>query len=281
MSWFSDMFDKAYQRWLARQAAGMSWVARDGWVNPVPRLRNDAGVTVTPQISSPYGSPRDGGARIHRGVDIMYAREFPGDVDKPTHSKRHYMPTGVIQVVAVGPGVVSKKTGRDSKGRLRVTLDHSHVAGFGPLATFYTHLERILVDVGDSVVAGQVIGVVGATGTDLNHLHFEMWFTSRGPKYPDWTVDPAPWLASFGWTTVQGPHRDGPGDTYLESGSLVAGAGEPPSYPTKRDIPDGVDSPGTRDVPWRDIEREMPGGNDGHEGDDPLGAIIVGAGVLI
>jgi murein DD-endopeptidase MepM/ murein hydrolase activator NlpD len=41
----------------------------------------------------------------------------------------------------------------------------------------YLHLseEGVLVDVGDDVTMGDVIGLVGTTGTSIPHLHFEVW----------------------------------------------------------------------------------------------------------
>jgi murein DD-endopeptidase MepM/ murein hydrolase activator NlpD len=60
-----------------------------------------------------------------------------------------------------------------------VFIDH----GAG-LLTGYLHLSRVLVAPGDTVTAGQVIGLVGATGRVTGpHLH---WFASYG----EITVDP-------------------------------------------------------------------------------------------
>ena len=64
------------------------------------------------------------------------------------------------------------------------------------VATFYTHLERLLVTptanvkAGERVRAGQPIGIIGADpldGEHLKHLHFEIWL--GGPKD---AIDPAP-----------------------------------------------------------------------------------------
>ncbi len=75
-------------------------------------------------------------------------------------------------VVAVRPGTVAtaETTGYNSGYGSYVRIDH----GEG-LSTLYAHLGRVLVVVGDTVLAGQPIGTVGMTGfTTGPHLHFEV-----------------------------------------------------------------------------------------------------------
>jgi murein DD-endopeptidase MepM/ murein hydrolase activator NlpD len=72
-------------------------------------------------------------------------------------------------VFATGIGVV-KSTDRESGYGNTVVIDH----GFG-YETFYAHLSRIKVQVGQKVNRGDVIGFVGSTGTSTApHLHYEV-----------------------------------------------------------------------------------------------------------
>jgi len=54
--------------------------------------------------------------------------------------------------------------------------------------TAYMHQSEILVEVGDRVEAGQLIGLVGGTGRVQGpHLHWEVWVGGV-------QVDPLDWL---------------------------------------------------------------------------------------
>ena len=72
-------------------------------------------------------------------------------------------------VFATGIGVV-KEASRETGYGNRVVIDH----GFG-FETFYAHLSKINVTVGQKVNRGDVIGFVGSTGTSTApHLHYEV-----------------------------------------------------------------------------------------------------------
>ena len=163
------------------------------WVWPVPRYQGRA-----PVISNGFGTVYPDGSR-HKGVDVMFARAA-GDAFKPgspNGSRGFVMPDG-IHALAASDGVVwsAMQTPRG----FAVVIDHSP----RKVATFYTHLERLLVSptanakAGERVRAGQPIGIIGADPLDpahLKHLHFELWLGG-----PSQAVDPAPAMCS--WESV-------------------------------------------------------------------------------
>lgn len=116
---------------------------------------------------SPFGADRDGGTRLHEGVDIAVPKLSP--------------------VVAVADGTVDWVQ-RDAEGRSGVAVGIRHRDGWRSL---YIHLNndtygsndgmgngvRPGLEVGDQVIAGQVVGWVGNSGNAENsspHLHFEL-----------------------------------------------------------------------------------------------------------
>ena len=77
-------------------------------------------------------------------------------------------PAGTPIRAALG-GTVIKSTYHNSLGNYTV-IDHG-----GGLTTGYAHQSRRLVSVGDTVEAGEVIGLVGSTGNSTGaHLHLEV-----------------------------------------------------------------------------------------------------------
>jgi murein DD-endopeptidase MepM/ murein hydrolase activator NlpD len=117
-------------------------------------------------LTSPFGE-RDhvmggGGTRFHAGIDLS-------------------VPTGTpIRAAQEGIVVFAGYNGAYGKA---VKLDHPH--GF---STLYAHNSRILVHVGQTVKAGQVIGLSGSTGRSTGpHLHFEV-------HKDGWPVDPLQYL---------------------------------------------------------------------------------------
>ena len=187
------------------------------WVWPVPRWNGRA-----PVISDGFGSPRPGGIR-HGGVDVMFAR-LSSDAFKPgtptPNGSAHFVMPDQLDAVAASDGVVWSAT-QTPRG-FAVVIDHAPVA---KVATFYTHLEKLLVAKGDHVRAGQPIGIIGADPLDpehVKHLHFELWLGGPGHR-----VDPAPLMR--GWSAVADPGALVARNGSLSSYRTVGASGEP--YP--------------------------------------------------
>lgn len=102
--------------------------------------------TVGGYVSSPMGT-RWG--RMHRGIDIARPSNY--------------------SILAADNGVVVS-TGADGSYGNRIIVDHKN--GY---RTLYAHLSSIDVSPGQTVTAGQKIGVMGSTGRSTGtHLHFEV-----------------------------------------------------------------------------------------------------------
>jgi murein DD-endopeptidase MepM/ murein hydrolase activator NlpD len=117
-------------------------------------------------LTSPFGE-RDhvmggGGTQFHDGIDLS-------------------VPTGT-PVRAAEEGIVVFAGYNGAYGKA-VKLDH-----LNGLSTLYAHNSRLLVHVGQTVKAGQVISLSGSTGRSTGpHLHFEV-------HKDGWPVDPLRYL---------------------------------------------------------------------------------------
>jgi hypothetical protein len=151
----------------------------------------------TADVISPFGAPRDGGARHHLGNDVAASPLQP--------------------VVAVADGVVTRIAGDYGISGNRIHIRH----GDG-WSTLYIHLNndtagtddgngtgvRPDLSEGDRVEAGEVIGWNGDSGNaegTVHHLHFEL----RDPSGT--AVDPGASLAAaihLPDTPFQGPFSD-------------------------------------------------------------------------
>jgi murein DD-endopeptidase MepM/ murein hydrolase activator NlpD len=104
------------------------------------------------EITSRYGprqSPITGAWSFHSGVDFGASTGTP--------------------VMAAGSGVVVD-TGADVVMGNYVLLRHS-----GGFATFYGHLDTVLVSLNQEVSSGMILGTVGSSGIATgSHLHFEI-----------------------------------------------------------------------------------------------------------
>jgi len=126
-------------------------------------------------------------------VDVAYAECWPSQFG----SRRSYNDSGYIyfhtgldycgqvgfSIYAPAPGIVVYTGEMVVRGNATV-IDH----GWGVYTT-YMHQSEILVEVGEHVETGQLIGLVGNSGRVIGpHLHFEVWVGGV-------TVNPLDWLA--------------------------------------------------------------------------------------
>jgi murein DD-endopeptidase MepM/ murein hydrolase activator NlpD len=113
-----------------------------------------------------WGAQRSG--HLHQGQDLMGARGS--------------------SLLAIEDGVVIRE-GRQSNGALRIVLQGRSGAKF-----YYGHMMTDLVHAGSRVSRGQVIGLMGDSGSPgAVHLHVEFWPSGRESA----AVDPAPLLHSI------------------------------------------------------------------------------------
>lgn len=113
-----------------------------------------------------WGAQRSG--HLHQGQDLMGARGS--------------------SLLAIEDSIVIRE-GRQSNGALRIVLQGRSGAKF-----YYGHMMRDLVHAGSHVKRGQVIGLMGDSGSPgAVHLHFEFWPSGRESA----AVDPAALLRSL------------------------------------------------------------------------------------
>ncbi len=116
-----------------------------------PSLNRALGI----QISSDYGKRKAGkGSRFHQGVDIRAPRGS--------------------EVFALQQGTVTRASRYNAYGNC---IEVTHPDG---KMTRYAHLDKILVQNGQKVEAGALVGLVGKTGRATGyHLHFEVWMGKK------------------------------------------------------------------------------------------------------
>lgn len=121
------------------------------------------------KITSYYGyrtHPVYGTTKFHSGIDIG---AWYGDT---------IMAAGSGTVIYVETPVPGQDTGGSGYGNYCI-IDHGN-----GVSTLYAHARSISVTTGQTVSAGQAIGIVGSTGTSTSaHLHFEVriWGSNTDP----------------------------------------------------------------------------------------------------
>ena len=124
---------------------------------------------LTPRaVKSMFGASRDEGRRRHEGIDI-------------------FAPRGTA-VLAAADGWVGNSLTNNLGGNVVWVWSPSR-----RLSTYYAHLDRHAVVLGDSVQAGEVVGYVGTSGNAKDgapHLHFGVYLAGQG------SVDPLPYVCA-------------------------------------------------------------------------------------
>lgn len=139
-----------------------------------------------------FSSPVPKGARFMSGFMT---------VDRPNHAGDDWAPivpgNKTTKIHAAADGTV-RTVGRNimpGHSGLAVKIDHGKLKdqyGTDRMETYYGHLASYSVKVGDKVKAGQVIGIMGATGNVTGiHLHFGVLCNGK------W-IAPTAWLARKG-----------------------------------------------------------------------------------
>lgn len=145
----------------------------------VRKLTAPAGLTKL--WSGYWGAP-------HPYIDVINSefgihRTYNGGIYQGYHTGTDFGGGVGIEIFAPAPGKVVFAGPLEIHGNFTV-IDH----GWGVYTT-YSHQSKILVNVGDEVQTGQVIGLVGGTGRVTGaHLHWEVWVGGV-------PVEPMDWLA--------------------------------------------------------------------------------------
>ena len=158
----------SYQPSAGTEAALRLALQRDSARPPQASLKTRPGFIwpVEGQLTSPFGEREHamggGGAQFHAGIDISVPPGTP--------------------VQAAQEGTVAFAGYNAAYGKV-VKLEHAN--GF---STLYAHNSRLLVYVGQTIEAGQVICLSGSSGRSTGpHLHFEV-------HKDGWPVEPLPHL---------------------------------------------------------------------------------------
>jgi murein DD-endopeptidase MepM/ murein hydrolase activator NlpD len=151
----SALFEQLAQRVLRLHRVALA--ARARMIAALPSLNPDGGY-----ITAGFGWRVDPWPEFHRGVDLA------ADYGTP--------------VRAAADGIV-RAAGWDGGFGIKVALDHLN--GY---QTWYAHLSRVAVSLGQHVRKGQTIAYVGATGEATGpHLHYQVMLAGQA-------IDPTPYL---------------------------------------------------------------------------------------
>jgi hypothetical protein len=125
------------------------------------------------------------------------------------------MDNNQVEVVAAAAGIIIQKADGNfdrncnSNALTANSIIIQHADGSYAL---YWHLKKNSVTakaVGQSVVAGEYLGIVGSSGSSSGpHLHFELWTGNNSSTYKDPYAGPCNLLNANSWWEAQRPHID-------------------------------------------------------------------------
>lgn len=122
-------------------------------ISPTPVLINPVSGASNRSIGSFYGADRDGGKRLHEGVDIFAPRGTP--------------------VIAPTDGTITRVGTTRLGGKVVWMQDRARGHAY-----YFAHLDSQLVQPGIRVLHGDTLGLVGNTGNAIStppHLHFGIY----------------------------------------------------------------------------------------------------------
>ena len=164
------------------------------------------------EVNTPVFDYRYGGIYfediVHTGIDIPAPKGTP------------IMAAGAGTVVWAGYGVYQGGYDPTDPYGLAVTIQHDFGYQNQTLFTIYGHMDEINVVKGQHVETGDLLGLVGETGTVTGpHLHFELrigkndFFATRNPEL--WLVPP------IGWGIIAGRVMDSIGQLIYDQQIII------------------------------------------------------------
>lgn len=161
----------------------------------MPRIRAGAalgsllltvGLTAPVVGAGPATAAQAAGPRACPAEDFWVGAGWGADRGRRAHAGIDLGGTRGSRIFAIEDGVIDR-TKRQSNGALQIVMRGESGAKF-----YYGHMDVVTVKGGQKVRAGDVIGLMGDTGSPgAVHLHFEYW---RSGGESD-AIDPAPLIA--------------------------------------------------------------------------------------